>query len=234
MKLLKALPLFFSFGCLILLVNLLCWGDFKRKLANFLVSVHSRWLLKALDFKVTVIGDLPKGNHLIISNHLSYADIFVIASLLPSVFVTSQDVGRDLVSGTIVRLAGCLLVDRKRFTTLIGDIKEMSILLDKGFNVVLFPEATTSTGNILPFKPALITAAEHGGVPVLSLALRYNNLKKIVYSGTSSLIPHLLDFLQTDNLGVEVEVCDVSHPRGCRKETAKRLHGTIKEKTHKY
>ena len=62
-----------------------------------------------LNIKVTVVGDvgqLEKGGYLIISNHVSYIDGFVLGSIFPVVFITDREFKKLPVIGQWMTLIG--------------------------------------------------------------------------------------------------------------------------------
>jgi len=233
---------FTSFFISLSVLRFLPRGSFKLRLINRIQSLHSKLLLKVFNIKVKLVGEFPKGNFLLVSNHLSYLDIPVLSSLVRTMFVTSDEMASSPGFGAFIRYSDCLLVDRKRYTTLLYDLKEMSILLDLGHVITLFPEATTSSGNILPFKPTLMSSATHANVPIVAVAIRYlgldNNTKDTVfYYGTMEMLPHLTQRIKNkQQLLVEVEVCSVINSQTFkdRKALASFAHQTISSKTLKY
>lgn len=116
-------------------------------------------------------------NHLIVSNHLSYVDILVIASAFPAVFITSIELRKTFPLGLLALLGGSLFVERRDPSGLRREIRDIARTLQNGASVVLFPEGTTSNGDaVRPFKNALFTAAIETGTPVLPLCLRYRRI----------------------------------------------------------
>ncbi len=87
------------------------------------------------------------GGRLIVSNHLSYVDVLIISSLMPSIFITSVELKRTFLLGALARLSGCLFVERRKFSGLKQEIGDITRALGQGFSVVLFPEGTTSNGD---------------------------------------------------------------------------------------
>jgi 1-acyl-sn-glycerol-3-phosphate acyltransferase len=79
-------------------------GNKGRKLICFskITSFFSKIILKVLRIEVDVKNyeNLSKGagNYFIVSNHLSYIDIFAISSLIPSIFIASVDEVADWIS----------------------------------------------------------------------------------------------------------------------------------------
>src|SRR3974390_1037290 len=101
----------------------------KRTLRYFRIETHST-------------GPVPT-NGLLISNHLSYLDILVLSSLTPAVFVSKHDVKYWPVFGQFAVLAGTVFVDRaRRFQ--VGRVNdEITVALNQGALVILFPEGTS-------------------------------------------------------------------------------------------
>jgi 1-acyl-sn-glycerol-3-phosphate acyltransferase len=139
--------------------------DKKRKLIclSKTTSFFSKLGLKVMGIKVNVKNyeNLTRmnNNYLIVSNHLSYTDIVVISSVCPSIFIASIDqVKNTFLLGTIAKFGGSVFVERRSRSNLLKEIETLLDLLKEGFNMVLFPEGTTSNGDcVLPFKsPFLI------------------------------------------------------------------------------
>jgi len=220
----KALLLFFTVVTVLSLFVLVPWRVRIR-------TWFSRLFLKIVGARVQVHGELPSGTCLVVANHLSYVDIFAINALLPTVFVTSEDlVAGNWIIRWVAKAAGCIYVDRLKRTTLLKDIKEISILLAEGRSVVVFPEATTTNGQMLPFKPALMTCAGHGGVPVLALALRYSGVADtddIYFYGGMELLEHIHKLLGLRGFDVDITVCGVFECGRDRKAFAEMVRGVI-------
>ena len=153
-----------------------------RKQLIALVSFYSRGFLYVLGIKANFIGeeklqDDKKNNYLIVSNHLSYLDILILASKIPSAFVTSTDIKNTPFLGQIVTLAGCLFVNRKDKTNIKNEIKELREALNYGLNVVVFPEATSTNGDeVIRFRHPLFEASIATESPILPLTLNYSSI----------------------------------------------------------
>jgi len=133
-RLLLKLPLFVIIICIFCVVSLfnnLYYYDHYKKLrnANRISSFFCRLLLVTLSVKLKMNHDgacLSKSNYLIVSNHLSYLDIFMISSMLPSVFVASVDgVRNSRLLGPIAEIGGGIFVDRLNARSLPNEIKHM-------------------------------------------------------------------------------------------------------------
>lgn len=111
---------------------------------------------------------------LIICNHVSWLDIFVINSIHPCYFVAKSDIRDWPLVGWLCQQAGTIFIARGRQR----DVRRIYGSLVRGIHdgqrVAFFPEGTTSAqGNILPFHANLFEAAIEAEVPVQPYALRY-------------------------------------------------------------
>lgn len=115
-----------------------------------------------LNIKVTVVGtegQLESGGYVIISNHLSYIDGFVLGSLLPVVFVSKREVKKWPVIGLWTTLCGTIFINRQRKDQVASLVAEMSEKLKEGANILLFPEGRATNGErMLPFQTAPLAA----------------------------------------------------------------------------
>ena len=104
---------------------------------------------------------------LFMSNHLSYLDIPLIASVLKASFVAKRDVADWPVFGFLSKLQQTAFVERKR--TAVG--KEADSLhgrIKAGRSLIIFPEGTSTDGQgVLPFKSSLFSLALNDAPPHL-------------------------------------------------------------------
>lgn len=212
--------------------------DKKKKLtlATRLSSLWCRMLLKALVVRVDtkIHSSSPGKKYLIVANHLSYLDIFVISSVMPSVFVASVDgVKENLILGKITELSGGVFIERRRKWGILREIEEISGIMNMGFNVVLFPEGTTSNGaGLLPFKTPFFRAPQLSRVDVLPICIKYTktngealsieNMFSVFFYGKITFFKHLFKLLSLKSINVELSLL---RPIGteeteCRKELA--------------
>jgi 1-acyl-sn-glycerol-3-phosphate acyltransferase len=184
-----------------------------------------KWIL-GLDVKC--IGAIPESG-LLVSNHLSYLDIVLLAALRPCVFVSKKEVAAWPVFGTCAQLGGTIFVDRARRSDVAGVSEQMREALAEGLLIVLFPEGTSSGGaNVLPFKSALIEPALRLNCPVTSASVGYSIAAgsvpdEICYWRDMSLVPHLLNVFSKPSILAELR-CGMPRQRvGDRKMIAVEL-----------
>ena len=188
----------------------------KRKLLRN-INWYSRLALRLMRVKVIARGRTPADgeNFLMVSNHMSYLDMIVLASVQPSVFVTSVDMGQVFFLGTMAEIGGSLFVERRNRDRIDHDVAQIEYALNRGFDVTLFPEGTSGNGvEVLPFKRSLLTAALNSGTPVLPVTLKYfeidgkpfseENRDIVCWYGRQSFLPHFFRLLSVKSVSAKV------------------------------
>lgn len=178
------------------------------------ISRYSDRLLRLLGIR-THIRNLPPSlaPGLIVSNHLSYIDVLVMARTFPALFITSVEVRHSAGLGQITRLAGCLFVERRSRTGLGQETSSIARVLQSRTSVVLFPEGTSTNGaEVRPFRAALYQAAIDARVPVHSFHLRYDS-EKVPYHGDLEFVPHLRALTEADPVHATLTYLDTNLPQ---------------------
>jgi len=156
-----------------------------------LVRMWSRRLLAMLNVGTRLHGALytADGNVLLVSNHVSWLDVFVLNAVHPVRFVAKAELARVPLVGRLLRGVGTLFVERarKRDAHRVND--KASAALAGGDVVAVFPEGRTSIGSdVLPFKSALLQSVVDADGHVQPIALRYRTR-----SGEVSIVPAYVD-----------------------------------------
>ena len=130
------------------------------------------------DHQETPAGGPPEPDNgrgmLIVANHVSWLDIFILATLYPCSFIGMKEIKRWPIIGTVARNAGTVFIDRKNRKDIDPINAAIAASLEKGQSVMFFPVARTSDGNgVLPFKAALFQSAINADAPIQPVALRY-------------------------------------------------------------
>ena len=221
-------------------------GDERKKLAFFskVASFLAKIALMVLSIKVTAknIDRLKRGdrNYLIVSNHVSYLDIFVICSIAKSVFVANSELQDEFPMGIVIRYGGGIFVERRNRTTLLKDIENISKVLGMGVNVVLFPESTTSNGeSVRPFKTPFLSSALKSRTDIVPICLKYKtvngeeinieNRDLVFFYGGISFFEHFFRMLNTASITVEVSELETItiDDSSTRKELSNLAHDRI-------
>ncbi|QRX81001.1 1-acyl-sn-glycerol-3-phosphate acyltransferase [Glaciimonas sp. PAMC28666] len=139
-----------------------------------------RWSVKVLAIcRVTVELRNPQQRNvespaLIIANHVSWLDIFVINSIEPCRFVAKSDIRDWPLIGWLCAQADTIFIARGKQRDVRRIFQGLVSSIHAGERVAFFPEGTTAAqGAILPFHANLFEAAVDAQVPIQPYALRY-------------------------------------------------------------
>ncbi|MDD5037522.1 MAG: AMP-binding protein [Methylococcaceae bacterium] len=135
-----------------------------------------RW---ATRMKLTVQGveNLPEPGRpfVLVSNHASYLDAYVLIVTLPQPlsFVAKAELVRDPKLGEALRRIGTEFVERFDVEKGLGDMRRLSDILPRCPPLVFFAEGTFSRRpGLQPFHLGAFAAAQEAMVPVIPVALR--------------------------------------------------------------
>ncbi|MFA7504194.1 MAG: lysophospholipid acyltransferase family protein [Burkholderiaceae bacterium] len=114
------------------------------------------------------------GGRMLLANHISWLDIFVIDAIAPASFVAKSEIARWPLAGTLVARVGTVFIERGRRRAVRDVITALCRRLEAGGRAAVFPEGTTTDGGrILPFFGNLAQAAIDAKAPVVPIGLRY-------------------------------------------------------------
>jgi len=118
-------------------------------------------------------GGLP-GNVLIVANHISWLDIFVLNALKPARFIAKAELRRMPLIGRLIANVGTLFIERERRRDTHAVNRQTVDALGNGDLVAVFPEGTTSDGRgLLKFHSSLLQAVVDARGQVQPVAIRY-------------------------------------------------------------
>lgn len=139
------------------------------------VQRWSRQLLEICGVRCDFPGSERAVPHaMIVSNHISWLDVFVINTLHPCTFIAKAEVKRWPVLGWLAHRAGTLFLQRENRRDLHQVLRTVVAQLRSGERVAYFPEGTSAPhGAMLPFHSALFEAARQAEVMIQPYALRY-------------------------------------------------------------
>ncbi len=136
----------------------------------------ARRTLASLGVEVTVRGEpqLRDGPLLVVANHVSWLDVYLLNALTPARFVAKSEVRGWPVVGPIAAAFGTFFIVRGSYRDAARVKDAIAAALRDGGRVVVFPEGTTTDGTrVGRFHAALLQAAVDAGVPVQAVAIRY-------------------------------------------------------------
>lgn len=134
----------------------------------------SRAILRASGVRVVVHGGenlRPGAPQIVVSNHVSFYDVFALASALPVAFhfVAKKELERIPFFGTAWKAAGHVSIDRSNRQRAVQSLRRAGEKIRRENSaVIIFPEGTRSrTGQLMPFKKGAFVMAQEAGVPVV-------------------------------------------------------------------
>lgn len=203
----------------------------RRGVRHFYFRVWSIALCRLMAIHITVSGLTPSAPCLLVTNHLSYVDVLVLASLLPARFVAKAELGGWPLIGGMCRAVDTFFVDRASRLDAAKVGRDMGEALARGDAIVLFPESTSTHGHrVATFKPTLLAPAASALLPVHFGALHYTTQPQdppahfaVCWWGEMPFGAHALDLLKLSR--IEARVCFGEEPLidGDRKVLASRL-----------
>ena len=214
---------------LILILFFIVVGIFPVVPDGMRVAMVRRWAprcLWVLGIRLNVKGRIPNAEaasglnengpgYLVCSNHISFADIFVLDSVLPVRFIAKKEIAKWPVFGLIAKHVGTIFIDRSSRRAIVDVVDAMDRHLARGENVLFFPEGTTGPGNrLLPFYANLFSAAkpaEFDGLEILPVAIKYcvGGVESTMPSYASrGLFEVLKDIVRTKDVSVEVTILE--------------------------
>jgi 1-acyl-sn-glycerol-3-phosphate acyltransferase len=201
-----------------------------------MIRVWSAQLLAILGMttRVHYAAGTPPSPCITVANHISWLDIFVINAHHPARFVAKAEIRGWPLVGALCRRTGTLFIERvkRRDAHRIKDM--IAAALADGDQVAVFPESTTTEGDVLRhFHANLLQAAVDGNVPLQPVTLQYfggdgARSKVPAYVDEMTLIESLSAILARPSLSAEVVFLAAIAPDGrSRRELAQAAETAI-------
>lgn len=160
----------------------LLFSDRNKKRA-FRVFVVWSWTFRIVCFyhiKRIRKAKLPKGPYIILANHMSYLDIFVMYSILPQnefLFLGKGELLRyPIIKAYFKRLN--IPVHRSDRLKAARSLVKAKEEVNKGWSIVIFPEGRIPNVNpkMIPFKAGAFQLAQTLNLPIVPLTFTNNHL----------------------------------------------------------
>ncbi|MEZ5673595.1 MAG: lysophospholipid acyltransferase family protein [Thiotrichaceae bacterium] len=145
-------------------------------------------MCKILRIRIIYHGERCNSPTLFVANHISWLDVFALLGTFHVIFIVKQEVRSWFLLGYLVETVGNLFSWRST-TVLPKSNHDLAVTLTQGYNVLFFPEGTTTDGSSMKrFHGRLFQCAIETGVMVQPIALRYP-----AGEGVSSIAPFIGD-----------------------------------------
>jgi 1-acyl-sn-glycerol-3-phosphate acyltransferase len=215
---------------------LIAWLRYPRLTHAAREAEKRRWskqLLSILSLSVRETNAVPRlpQRCMLVLNHISWLDIFVIDANFPATFIAKSEIRGWPLLGWLCTLVGTLYIERGKRAAAQARVT-IAQELARGTLIAVCPEGTTTFGASLErFHAALFQPAIDAGATVQPLALRYvdnsgRRTDAAGYVGETSFLSSLWTIVSTPHM-----VAEMTFPR--RIEAAGETRRTLAEKTEK-
>lgn len=174
--------------------------------------IMQRWssgLLTILHVQISLTGDLSLrdiNRGLIVANHISWLDVFLMSSILPMRFVAKSEVRHWPVIGFLCAQAQTIFIERNKRSDTIRANLQAAEALRKGGCLAIFPEGTTTDGSqVGHFHASLLQPAIDAQIPIYPVAIHYHDQHNqpnpdAAYIGDMSFVESLWKILSSSDL----------------------------------
>jgi 1-acyl-sn-glycerol-3-phosphate acyltransferase len=144
-------------------------GRWFRRAAVTAVALNPLWRFRTSGVRIRD----PRRPYVAVSNHESYADIFLISHLPWEMkWLSKEEVFRIPLMGWMMRMAGDIGVKRGKAASRAEALEQIRDRLRKNVSVMIFPEGTRSpTEQMLPFRDGAFRVAIEFGLPILPIVV---------------------------------------------------------------
>lgn len=201
--------------------------DERIALGAELAGEWARGILRILNIRIFRHGEFPEEKGiLLVSNHQSYVDILVHASLTGIRFAPKKEIRKWFLLGPYIELSHPVWIDRKSPAKSRATLNEFERTLNLGVPLIVYPEGTTTDGKhgLLPFKSTPFEAVLKDHKPLLPLITIYHvpeGEMNPAWYGDQTLLPHVWTLLGIREIRVDIYSCGLLHPHDMgRKELA--------------
>ncbi len=170
------LPLIF----LHILAGLIILVFFPKSIINLRPIHHhiSQGWMKVLIFlfglKIISKGSISTKAKAFVSNHISFLDIIVLNSIVPSNFIAKSEIKKWPIIGHLAGKTGTIFINRGDSDDNDNVIKLMKYYLNKDKNIIFFPEGRIGNGvKIKKFHSKLFNSVAHTKSNLQPIFIRY-------------------------------------------------------------
>jgi 1-acyl-sn-glycerol-3-phosphate acyltransferase len=211
---------------------------FPRASASERMAMNRAWSLEMLrlaGMKLVVHNDDARldAGVLVVGNHVSWIDIYVINAWRPTPFVSKAEIRKWPVVGWLAHQLGTVFVQREKRSDAKRIMHELADRLLAGEMMFVFPEGTTSDGvSLLPFHANMFQAAVSASCPVQPICLMYEDARGMqttapAYIGEMSLNDSLDALLRCGPVTAHLYVCDALAPGSDRRLLASEAQAAV-------
>ncbi len=193
--------------------------DRDQRRHRALVRWWNRGVLRILNVRLHLEGQIATGAVLYTANHISWLDIPCLRTVVDAAFVAKDEVRRWPVIGHMSERAGTIFLKRGGPNASNETAEHMTWSLARRRPVIVFPEGTTSEGRTVRyFYGRLYQSAVRTQGVVQAVAIAYPHASGahplVPFVGDDDLVRHLWRLLNEDRIDVRLVFCTPSPAAG--------------------
>ena len=142
------------------------------------------FILGGVRAEISGLENIPDGNAIVVANHASYIDGFLLKGYLPArfSFVIKGEMRNIPIAHFLLRRSGSNFVERHETKGSARDARKIVRAAQEGQSLAFFAEGTFKVEpGVNRFRPGAFVAAIRGGVPVVPVAL--SNTRQMMPAG---------------------------------------------------
>ena len=185
-----------------------------RPVTPYITQGVCKSALVFMGIRLTVVGEHMAHNGAVVSNHVSWLDIFTLNAAKRIYFVAKSEVAGWPLIGWLARATGTVFIARRSVDAKIH-LDVFATRLNAGHKLLFFPEGTSTDGlRVIPFKSTLFEAffaqESRDALHIQPVTVKYSapageEARFYGWWGDMELAPHLLKTLAARKSGA-VEV----------------------------
>ena len=170
-----------------------------QRARNGLLRFWGRAAIVLLRGRLRVEGTPPAAPFFLVTNHLSYIDIFVLSAVASPVFVAKSEIAGWPLVGFLCRQTQMLFIKREQLKDMLRVNQRIEEAFHDGYGIHVFPEGGIPADcRLKRFRPGLLEVPARGGYPVLAAGITYLFLsgeeparERIAWPPGTPLAPHV-------------------------------------------
>jgi 1-acyl-sn-glycerol-3-phosphate acyltransferase len=180
-------------------------------------------------------GETQESGAMVVGNHISWIDIYVINAWRPTPFVSKAEIASWPIVGYLAKTIGTVFIQREKRSDTRKIMQQLADILRGGGLIAIFPEGTTTDGlAVQPFHANLFQAPVLAGSPVQPICLMYEDMQgrqslAPAYTGTTTLFESLNMMLSNGPIKAHLYVGAPIWGGGDRRQLAQQAHQAVEQ-----
>jgi len=181
---------------------------FTKRSIEYSNTIQQNWgkyCVRILGIMINLKGLLPEGSGIVMANHRSYLDIFILLSLYPGSMVGKIELKKWPILRWAPKLGRMILIDRSSLISMKKTMGKITDEVNTGNSVILFPEGTSFKGPLTKdFKSGTFAVAANNQIKITPVAIQFSNVND-AWVDVDLFIPHFFRQMGKKNTYVSIQ-----------------------------